>query len=243
VPQLSKGVAVGQETHLHRPIAVQRREVTQWLLAGFGFAVAAPAGASGPHCEPGPMLRRGDRIDLAGREAAMIEEAYHLGYDYEKRYGGCAQCTVAALQDALPFVPADVGLFRGASCLDGGATPKGLQNCGAFTGAGMVIGYLCGRTRDEIFFGDKGLSHELIRQVYRRFEERYGSVLCKDVRAKAKEDCPAVVGNAAKWTAEVLLEVFANYRAPKPPARSSTPPSSEPKPKTVGPKAGARYSP
>jgi C_GCAxxG_C_C family probable redox protein len=212
------------------PNAIKRREVTRWLLAGFGLAVAAPAEASGPHSEPGPMLRRGDRIDLAGREAAILEAAYQLGYEYEKRYGGCAQCTVAALQDALPFVPAEVGLFRGASCLDGGATPNGLQNCGSFTGAGMVIGYLCGRTRDEVFFGDKGLAQELIRQVYRRFEERYGSVLCKDVRAKAKADCPAVVGDAARCTAEILLETFADYRAPKPPADPNTSPPSRPKP-------------
>jgi len=193
------------------PIALKRREVTRWLLSGLGLAVAAPTVSFGQPSGPAPLLGRGDRVDLSGREAAILDEAYRLGYDYEKRYGGCAQCTVAALQDALPIVPADAGLFRGASCLDGGATPSGLQNCGAFTGAGMVIGFLCGRTRDEIFFGDKGLSHELIRKVYQRFEDRYGSVLCKEVRAKAEADCPAVVGTAAQWTAEVLLEAFAGY--------------------------------
>ena len=118
---------------------------------------------------------------------------------------------MAAVQDGVPFIEADKGLFQGASCLDGGATPTGIQNCGAFTGSGMVIGYLCGRTREKGFKGSGGLSHDLIRKVYARFEEDYGSVLCKDVREKMKGDCPEVVGKAARWTAETLLEEFARH--------------------------------
>ena len=107
-------------------------------------------------------------------------------------------------------------MFRAASCLDGGATPKGVQNCGAFTGAGIVIGHLCGRTRGrkgKEFEGGSGLSHNLIRKVYKRFDEEYGSVLCQDVKKGAGGDCPKVVGTAAKWTAEVLLSEFAEQDA------------------------------
>lgn len=210
--------------------SVKRRDVMRRLLAALGLAAATPAQGSGPDSEPTSPLARGDHIDLAGGEAAILEMAYRLGYEYEQRYGGCAQCTVAALQDALPFLPRDVGLFRGASCVDGGATPNRLQSCGSFTGAGMVLGYLCGRTRDEIFWGDKALAHELIREVYQRFEEHYGSVLCKDVRDKANGDCATVVANAAKWTAEALLKTFADYRPPPPPEPpTSPPPEGEPK--------------
>jgi len=134
-----------------------RRELIECAIAGVALALWAPEKTSGEDCEPRPLLRRGDRIDVAGREGQILERAYCLGYDYEKRCGGCARCTVAALQDAPPFAKVDVGLFRGAACLDGGATPKGLQNCGSFTGAAMIIGHLCGRTRDEISFGDNGL--------------------------------------------------------------------------------------
>ena len=120
---------------------------------------------------------------------------------------------MAAVQDGVPFVEVDKDLFRGACCLDGGATPTGVQNCGGFTGAGMVIGHLCGRTRDDKFHGSGNLAHELIRQVYERFKEKCGSVLCKDVREAFKHDCPEVVGNAAKWTAEALLREFTDYDA------------------------------
>jgi hypothetical protein len=200
-----------------------RRGLFQSVATGLALTLFRSDEAAAQPVEVGPVLRRGDRIDVAGREAQIIKDAYRLGYDYEKRYGGCCQCAVAALQDALPCVNADVGLFRAASCLDGGATPTGIQNCGSFTGVGMVIGYLCGRTRDEIFFGDKRLSQEVLRKVYQRFEQRYGSVLCKDVRAAAKGDCPQVVGLAAQWAAEVLLETFANYHASPPPAASPAP--------------------
>ncbi len=85
------------------------------------------------------VLQSGDRVELAASPEEIIEKAYQMGYKYEKTHGGCARCTVATLQDALPFVAVDEGLFRGATCLDGGATPVSEQNCGAFTGAGMTM--------------------------------------------------------------------------------------------------------
>ena len=39
------------------------------------------------------------------------------------------------------------------------------------------------------------------------------SVLCKDMREKAERDCPEVVGLAAKWTAQILLDEFSTHVA------------------------------
>ena len=161
--------------------------------------------------DTGKILKPGDKVDIDGKGDEIVQKAYDLGHDYEKRHGGCARCTVAALQDAIPFVAVDESLFRGSTCLDGGATPTGTQNCGAFTGAGMIIGYVCGSTRKEEFEGDAGLAHQLIHRVYDHFKEEYGTVLCQDVRAKAEGDCPNVVGSAAKWVAQVLLAEFSGY--------------------------------
>jgi hypothetical protein len=151
-------------------------------------------------------------VELADSPEKIIERAYQLGHAYEKKHGGCARCTVAALQDALPFVTVDEGLFRGATCLDGGATPVSEQNCGAFTGAGMIVGYVCGSRRAETFQGDAKLAHQLLHKVYHRFAEDFGTVLCRDVRKGAKGNCPEVVGRAARWVAEVLLADFAGYQ-------------------------------
>jgi C_GCAxxG_C_C family probable redox protein len=166
------------------------------------------AGAKEEHKPEFKVLGENDKIDIGDKGQEIIEKAYKLGYDFEKKHGGCCRCIVAALQNAIDFIPKDKALFRAASCLDGGATPTGIQNCGAFTGLGMVIGWLCGSEK----FGDTKLSHRLIRQVYKQFETEYGSVLCKDVKKKINHDCPEVVARAAKWTAEVLLRQFTNYQ-------------------------------
>ena len=73
--------------------------------------------------------------------------------------------------------------------------------------------YLYGRRRNTKFEGTTKQSHRLIRKLYEQYEEHYGSVLCKDVREKAEQDCPEVVGLAAKWTAQVLLDEFSTHSA------------------------------
>jgi len=150
------------------------------------------------------VLDKNDRFDIGDRDEEIIQKAYDLGYLFEDDYKGCARCTVASLQDAIDFLPADEGLFRAASCLDGGATPTKLANCGAFTGSGMVIGWICGTQR----FGDNSLSHDLIHKVHKCFVDTYGSVICKEVRESAKSKCTEVVASAAKWTTEILLQQF-----------------------------------
>jgi len=157
---------------------------------------------------PFKTLDKNSRIDVGQRGQKIIEKAYRLGYDYEKKHGGCCRCTVAALQHAIGFIPKNEAIFRTACCLDGGATPTGIQNCGAFTGSGIIIGYLCGTGP----FGNTRLAHQLIRTVYERFTETYGTVLCKDVRDKGQRDCPEVVATASRWTAEAILSQFTNYR-------------------------------
>lgn len=147
------------------------------------------------------------RIDIGSKAKKMPAEAYRLGHEYEGKHRGCCRCTVAALQRAIEFIPEDKDVFRTSCCLDGGATPSGIHSCGGFTGSGIIIGYLCGTAP----FGNTGLSHKLIHEVHKKFKEAYGSVLCKDVRAKAKGDCPKVVGTAAKWTTEIILRRFTNY--------------------------------
>ena len=194
-----------------KPAKTSRRQVLCLTGAGIGLALGRSLPANDEDSQGKSILKHGDKIDIDGKGAEIIQQAYDLGYEYEKEHGGCARCTVAALQDAIPFVAVDESLFRGSTCLDGGATPTGTQNCGAFTGAGMVMGHVCGSTRGEDFEGNAKLAHQLLHKVYDRFKEKYGTVLCEDVRKGAKGDCPKVVGLAAQWSAEVLLGEFTDY--------------------------------
>ncbi len=182
---------------------VPRRNFLKIASAGLSAAVPAVAQTAKPR-----VLTENDRVEIGERGPEIIDRAYQAGRDLEKQYGGCARCTVAALQDALDFVPASDEVVLASSCLDGGATTTKLANCGAFTGAGMVIGQLCGTTREN-FAGHANLAHELIREVHGKFVAAYGSVLCSDIRQMAGGDCPEVVGKAARWTAETLLKRFA----------------------------------
>ena len=97
--------------------------------------------------------------------------------------------------------------------MDGGATPVGVQNCGGFTGAGIVIGHLCGGIshKDGKIQGSSGLAHGLLHKVYDRFKEECGTVLCQDARKNIKGGCPEVVGRAARWAAEAILCEFTDY--------------------------------
>jgi len=166
--------------------------------------------------------------------ADVIGAAYARGYELESRYGGCAQCVLAALQDVLSppgVVAKNDDLFRAASGLAGGMGSSGAGNCGAFTGAAMVLSALCGRTREA--FGEKDRTRrasDLVFELFGKFEDTYGSCLCKGVQTRMfgrsfdlrneedrarfremgahRDKCPEVVGLAAAWAAEIILREF-----------------------------------
>jgi len=194
-----------------RAVSKSRRAWLGLAVTGAGSALGAAAAQPRQATEPDKLLTDQDRFDAGERGPQMAERARSLGREYEAKYGNCAQCTIAALQDSIEFLPKNEQLFLAASCLHGGATATGNANCGGFTGSGMVIGHLCGRSRDR--FADRGagkLAGKLIRKVAIRFEQTYGSVICKEVREKAAKNCPEVVARAAGWAAEALLKQFSS---------------------------------
>jgi len=186
--------------------ANSRRKFLGLLAAGGGAGVAhARQGAAAAR-----TLTEKDKVDVGNRGPELVERASTLAREYIGQYGNCAQATIAALQDALPFIAKSNDVFLAGSALHGGATTTGNASCGGFTGAGIVIGNLCGRAREQA--SDRAatkLSTALVRQVAGKFEETYGSVICKDVRAKADKKCGEVVAHAAGWAAEAILKQFA----------------------------------
>ncbi len=160
--------------------------------------------------------------------AAILEKAFELGFEYEEQYMGCSQCIVAAIQDLFDKKNDDV--FRAASGLAGGVGLCGDGCCGAYTGGVMVLSQLHGRKRDN--FQDpqrtRRKSFDLAKKLHDKFIAEYGTVICRDIQQKifgrpyyirdadeyAKfekagahlEKCPTVVGNGARWVAEILME-------------------------------------
>jgi len=188
---------------------MDRRKLLKLSGTGVGLALMGGVASCNRQFAASRILQQDDKINLEGDPEEYIRKAYDLGFKYENENGGCARCTVAALQDALPFVNRSEELFRGSTCLDGGATPTNIANCGSFTGSGMVIAYVCGSTRDKAgFMGDNKLAHKLIHKVHDLFVKDYGSVICADVRKASDKNCPEVVGRAARWTSQVMIKEF-----------------------------------
>jgi len=135
---------------------------------------------------------------------------------------------VAALQDAFDLRN-DI-IFKAATALAGGGARAIDGRCGAYTGAILFFGSIVGRERND--FKDEAKvrlqTHDLAKRLHDKFIEEYSSVVCQNIQTKTMGRsyylidpdeykkfldagahdiyCPDVVGKAAKWAAEILLE-------------------------------------
>ncbi|HSW48950.1 MAG TPA: C-GCAxxG-C-C family protein [Bryobacteraceae bacterium] len=175
-----------------------------------GGAVCLPAVA----VETPKVLTDKDRIDVGGKGKEIIDTAYQLGREYMEKFGNCAQSSLAAVQDSVPFVPKDELVFLASTALSGGATRTRNASCGAFTGCGLAIGSVCGRGRAAYTAkGAAPLPGKLLLEVHDKFVATWGDVICTGIRTKVEGKCADVVGKAASWCAEALLKQFSNYSA------------------------------
>ena len=185
---------------------LRRRAILQSVVTCGGAACLPALAAETPR-----LLTENDRLDIGGKGKEIIDQAYQLGRGYMEKYGNCAQSSLAALQDSVPFLPKDELIFLASTPLSGGATRTRNASCGAFSGCGLAIGSVCGRSRAN-FAGKAPLAGQLLLQVHDNFVSTYGTVICNDVRKKVDGKCGDVVGKAAAWCAEALLRQFTNYR-------------------------------
>jgi C_GCAxxG_C_C family probable redox protein len=158
----------------------------------------------------------------------IIRRARFLGFEYEKSITGCCQCTIAAIQDAIE-IPNDV-VFKAGSGLTAGGGLSCEGSCGGYTGGVMVMSSLFGRRRknwnDDK--GEKDCAHMMARALMAKFQREYGSNICRaihrnifgrgfdllhvpDREAFEKlgahvDKCTSVVGTAASWATELILE-------------------------------------
>jgi C_GCAxxG_C_C family probable redox protein len=156
------------------------------------------------------------------------QAAYRLGVKYERDYHGCGQCTLAAVLDTLGR--REDTLFQAASAVAGGIGLCGDGACGGYLGGVLVMGLYTGRRRDH-FDGDrerKDRTVAMAQRLHERFVMTYGSVNCHDIHQRLfgrsfdltnpdervafeaagahTDKCPLVVGQAARWTVEILCE-------------------------------------
>ncbi|MDG6244606.1 MAG: C-GCAxxG-C-C family protein [Methanolobus sp.] len=166
---------------------------------------------------------------MVKNEQEILNKAYDKGFEYEQKYGYCAQAVLSAIQDIFGEINDEV--IQASHSLAGGGSLDGDGTCGGYSGAMMAISAFFGRKRDQ--FGEGEIfdwmeSSKLSKRIKQEFIDEYGSIICNDIqkevfgnsydlwdpkefeafeKAGAHVDkCPSITGNAAKWTAKVLLE-------------------------------------
>lgn len=162
---------------------------------------------------------------MDSKKEKKMEKAYELGFKYERDYGSCSQCTFAAVSEMVGKESKEI--FKAIDGLAGGLGRTTNGTCGALTGGVAAISQRYGR-EDFPNLGQREKCMTLTKKLHDRFMEEYGSVICKDVQTKIMgrsydfwnpkereefdkagghtEKCPDVVGKAAKWTVEILMD-------------------------------------
>jgi C_GCAxxG_C_C family probable redox protein len=124
--------------------------------------------------------------------------------------------------------------LKAATACGGGVGRMG-STCGALIGGSIALSLLYGRNYDDMLKGrqsskerEEGRSSILTKKLGERFEQEYNSLLCNDIEKKIfgrsfdkwnpverekkeemgghKDKCPSVVGKAARWVAELILD-------------------------------------
>lgn len=147
---------------------------------------------------------------MTRREMAM--DNFRKGYN-------CSQSLILAFADMLPCEAAS--LSRMGSSF-GGGMGRLREVCGAVSGMFMVAGFLYGYEGPET--GKVKAEHYArIQELARRFEEKHGSIVCRemlglDVRRDSpvpeartaeyykKRPCPEIIGDAADILEQFIKE-------------------------------------
>lgn len=172
------------------------------------------------------IMRAYHRLPMEQKWANAAQQAYQLGFEYEKIYHGCGQCALAAVLDTLGKFGEPV--FEAATGLSGGIGLAGDATCAALISAILAIGMIYPRRREQ-FDGDRDNKYRTFAMVQRLREcylQRYGTITCHEIHRHkmgrafdlrdpaereafeavgAHEDkCTDVVAQAAKWAVEII---------------------------------------
>lgn len=158
----------------------------------------------------------------------LRKKADALAYKYEKEYGGCPQCVLAAVKETVGGISDDV--FKAATGFAGGVAVVGTGTCGALSGGVMALSAHLGR--EYANFADpqriRWETFRICKKLVNKFETEFGGGLCKDVQTRIMgrsynlwddqdykdfnaagghdDKCTMVCGKAARWVIEILEE-------------------------------------
>jgi C_GCAxxG_C_C family probable redox protein len=158
----------------------------------------------------------------------ILDKIYNSAYKYEAEQGSCPQCVLATLYEILEV--GDPKIIQASDAMAGGSALSTEGTCGALAGGLLAIGSIVGRTYEDFKAGKrKRRIFQYSKKFYDRFIKEYGSPRCKDIHVKLfgrafnlldpkdyaefdkagahVDKCPSVSGNAARWAAEIILDL------------------------------------
>jgi hypothetical protein len=131
-------------------------------------------------------------VRLKKTKKEIMARAKKIGAAHEKKFKGCCQCTFMAIIDALRWGGIELiteneekKLFPGVSMLTAGVCMTGEGTCGAVTASALAYGLALGVPIDS---GDVSAARQVSAAfrdtLLKKYFNKYGSVLCKDVQRK-----------------------------------------------------------
>ena len=165
----------------------------------------------------------------------LLDKAYELGTNYEKYSTSCSQCTVAALHDVLGFDDSLVRAAN-SSCAGQAAQVIGTCGglIGGTMVLDYYFGRPVEKISDKEVIQENldALANaiEIAKLLYDKYIEEYGTIICPHIQVQLfgrhfylwdpdelaifekagghsdPEKCVSVVGKAARWTLEILLD-------------------------------------
>ena len=163
---------------------------------------------------------------MAGKRVDILQKANDYARRHELESGGCAQCCLAGILEALG-AEQNEGLFMAATGLADGVGLTGDGHCGALSGGVLAIGYFFGRRPDQFSDMKKQIrACILAKKLHDAFVKEYGTCRCADLQEKLvgrfhnlydpkdmeaaleagmPEKCAGVVGQTAQMAAHIIL--------------------------------------
>lgn len=164
-----------------------------------------------------------------GSKEETLEEVYKKAYNYEAEIGSCPQCVYSAIMETLDI--GDPHVVKASDALAGGTSLSTEGTCGALVGGLLAISSIAGRSHEDF---KKGITKRRVfqpsKKLYDRFKQEYGSIVCRDIHKKLfgrtfnlmdrkdyeefekmgahVDKCPEVSGKAARWAAEIILDLI-----------------------------------
>ncbi len=158
-------------------------------------------------------------------DEAIPERAFTAGKNHEMRSGGCSQCVIAGIFEAMDIENNNV--IRAATGLADGIGLTGNGHCGALSGGVMAISYLFGRKREDFNDITKLLKANILsKELHDRFIEKHSTCRCEDIQkatfgrffnlydqeqmkaaleAGLLDKCSDIVGDTARMATEIIL--------------------------------------